>query len=447
MPQESENAVQLLNQQFRVLRWKKSLVDVLKDQKMVQDQRMLLPEGAQGFRTMLHQMMKISGRGRRAKKTRNQASVPGSANPWTLSSSGASTSHAAGSGSVYVAQVGAPDEFDTYFGPGDISGADAAEMDRLEHEALHGPAPPEAAIHGATSTASLLKQAARRSNSHMFFSKGEVFTHDEESEDEGMESQNEDDETTPRLSFHPNAASSMEKLDDSCFFIVTWAYCCRDSCKSYFHGWSQRLLESLPAYLQLEFPAVLSRKTGLSKQVLSMLRVGNQHKMGPSGLRTMLYEMHTLRYNTLLLQYLESAFEQEHGSEGSEKGSIQTTLLHSYASARRIPTFGDFADPKCYAGFVPSVSYLTSMMNKAIEKDEPDADQHTSRLAPDHADIDDSHKVSSLFVQLLILNMKMKDHQHIANVDGVPGFGALWICMTSKYNRAQVLTLTKSHKE
>jgi hypothetical protein len=197
---------------------------------------------------------------------------------------------------------------------------------------------------------------------------------------------------------------------DSCFFIVTWAYYCRDSCKSYFHGWSQRLLESLPAYLQLEFPAVLSRKTGLSKQVLSMLRVGNQHKMGPSGLRAMLYEMHTLRYNTLLLQYLESAFERERGSEGFEKGSIQTTL-HSYASARRIPTFGDFADPKRYAGFVPSVSYLTSMMNKAIEKDEPDADQHTSCLAPDHADIDDSHKVSSLPVEFAFLKMKMKDHQ------------------------------------
>jgi hypothetical protein len=47
----------------------------------------------------------------------------------------------------------------------------------------------------------------------MFFSKREVFTHDEESDDEGMESQNEDDETTPRLSSHPNTASPMEKLD------------------------------------------------------------------------------------------------------------------------------------------------------------------------------------------------------------------------------------------
>jgi hypothetical protein len=75
---------------------------------------------------------------KKSKKTRNQASVPRSANPWTLSSSGPSTSHVAGPFSASVAQVGAPDEFDMYFGPGDMSGADAAEMDRLEREVLNG---------------------------------------------------------------------------------------------------------------------------------------------------------------------------------------------------------------------------------------------------------------------------------------------------------------------
>ncbi|KAJ7747498.1 hypothetical protein B0H16DRAFT_1850684 [Mycena metata] len=229
-----------------------------------------------------------------------------------------------------------------------------------------------------------------------------------------------------------NGALTPRRVTDSDrnFYIVTWAYYCRDGCQSYFHGWSQRLLNSLPPYVQLGFPAVLSRKSGLSRNVITMLRVGNQHKMGPTGVRAMLYEMHTLRYNTLLLQYLECAFEQTRGSEMFDSNAIQSTL-HAYAPPERIPTFGDFADPNGYAGFVPSHSYLTAMMNKAIERDEPNADQHTSCLDSDHVDIDDSHKII----------------KHIANEDGVPIFNALWTCMSSRYIRAQVLTITKSQQE
>jgi hypothetical protein len=67
--------------------------------------------------------------------------------------------------------------------------------------------------------------------------------------------------------------------------------------------------------------------------------------------------------------------------------------LHAYISST-VPSFGDFSDVDKYAGFVPAESYLTQMMNKAIERDEHDANQHTSCLAPDQLAIDDSHKVS-----------------------------------------------------
>lgn len=58
-----------------------------------------------------------------------------------------------------------------------------------------------------------------------------------------------------------------------------------------------------------------------------------------------------------------------------------------------IPNFGDFGDPHRYAGFVPSEHYLSEMMNKLIERDEGDANQHTACLAVDQIAIDDSHKV------------------------------------------------------
>ncbi|KAJ7466068.1 hypothetical protein FB451DRAFT_1369813 [Mycena latifolia] len=502
--------------------------------------------------------------GHRRKGTRGPP-APTRANPWMPPSAGVSTSNVPSAPSV---AANLNPEVEACFPMEDMTEDAEEELDRLEregfarHEQSHpGPQPPAsqpaAPLQATPSTADLLKQAARRSNSReyiytgiirvdlhsvdMFFSKREVFACDAESEDEGMDSENEEDETEPRNSarriepslsgekawfkqpkgmpawlyqffrdtvqpllfakeggkllrpsifstnnlhapasfwIHPvepvvalegyqfdppmlyqprvflwlphffvqrlncpncrtgklekNGALTPRRITDcdSSFYIVSWVYYCRDSCKSYYHGWSQRLLDSTPAHLRLSFPAVLSRKTGLSRNVLAMLRVGNQHKMGPSGTRAMLYEMHTLRYNRLLLQYLESAFERERGLETLESTSLQSTL-HVYGSASHIPPFGDFANPQGYDGFVPDASYLTSMINKAIEKDEPDADQHTSCLPPDRTDIDDSHKIT----------------KHIANEDGVPIFGALWTCMTSRYIRAQALTLTKSHEE
>ncbi|KZT32687.1 hypothetical protein SISSUDRAFT_1133021 [Sistotremastrum suecicum HHB10207 ss-3] len=213
-------------------------------------------------------------------------------------------------------------------------------------------------------------------------------------------------------------------IDDS-FYVVTWQYYCRNGCKKCFNGWNPRLLNSLPRFIQLSFPAVLSRKGGLSHQVMTQLRVGNQHKMGPSGVRSLLFEMHTLRFNRIQLQYLESLF---HIIRSAEMEDPKQPILPLF---QRFHQFGDFADPKRYSGFVPTETYLSMMLNHEIEKDEEIANQHTSCLPPDHLAIDDSHKIN----------------KHIAKMDGIPIFGALWTCMNARYIRAQALTLTKSHDE
>ena len=101
-------------------------------------------------------------------------------------------------------------------------------------------------------------------------------------------------------------------IEDS-FYVVTWAYYCRKGCQSHFCGWTPSLLDSLPPYLRLAFPAVLSRKSGLSHRVLAQLRVGNQHTMGPSGVRSLLLELHTHRFNVLQAQYAEAVFEVVRG--------------------------------------------------------------------------------------------------------------------------------------
>ncbi|KAJ6536482.1 hypothetical protein DFH09DRAFT_1091442 [Mycena vulgaris] len=213
-------------------------------------------------------------------------------------------------------------------------------------------------------------------------------------------------------------------LEDN-FYIVSWGYYCHQGCEHHFHGWTAKFVRSLPRYLQLAFPAILSRKGGLSRRLLTLLRGANQHKMGPTGVRSVLLEMQTLRFNTLQLQYLESIFELERSANSQPR-------IHNFSSSdHQYPSFGDFGSPDKYNGFVPSVSYLTSMMNKAIELEEADADQHTACLSIDDLCVDDNHKVN----------------KHIAKVDGVPIFGAMWTCMSGFYIRAQALTLTKGHDE
>lgn len=176
------------------------------------------------------------------------------------------------------------------------------------------------------------------------------------------------------------------------YYIIAWAYYCRKGCRKHLAGWSQTLIKALPRYLRLAFPAVLSHKGGLSHEVISLLRVGNQHKMGPNGVRALLVEMHTTHFSKLQTQYLEAVFDVVHSQENRsfDKGTQES--LHDFI-ASRFTGFGDFGSPEQFAGFVPGERYLSEMMNKSIEGDEADADQHTAYLAPDQIAIDDSHKV------------------------------------------------------
>lgn len=61
--------------------------------------------------------------------------------------------------------------------------------------------------------------------------------------------------------------------NDDFYYIVTWWYYCCKGCKSTFRGWNKCILNSLPPYLCLAFPAVLSHKVGVSKTVITQLCV------------------------------------------------------------------------------------------------------------------------------------------------------------------------------
>ncbi|KIK51784.1 hypothetical protein GYMLUDRAFT_251766 [Collybiopsis luxurians FD-317 M1] len=184
------------------------------------------------------------------------------------------------------------------------------------------------------------------------------------------------------------------------------------------------------AYVRLAFPCVLSRKSGLSNRVMTLLHVANQHKMGPTGARALLLEAHTKRFNTCQLMYLEAIFEREQGAECNDVVGNQPTLYY-FRSAEKMAEFGSFDDINGYGGFVPSCSYLITMLNRDIERDEVSANQHTALLPFKTGHVDDSHKIVKC----------------LSNGSGVHTFNGLWTLMSGWFIRKQVLTFTKSHLE
>ncbi|KAG2191633.1 hypothetical protein INT47_000544, partial [Mucor saturninus] len=92
---------------------------------------------------------------------------------------------------------------------------------------------------------------------------------------------------------------------DRCFYILTKRYRCLNSiCGSSFNGYDSKIMRQLPVQLQAEFPAYLSHRGAVSKQVGDLLRPCIQKSMGPKRISKVLRELHTLKHNRSELQYL-----------------------------------------------------------------------------------------------------------------------------------------------
>ncbi|KAG2191089.1 hypothetical protein INT47_010405, partial [Mucor saturninus] len=90
-----------------------------------------------------------------------------------------------------------------------------------------------------------------------------------------------------------------------CFYIMTKRYrCLSSSCSSTFNGYDSKIMRQLPIQLQAEFPAYLSHRGAVSKQVGDFLRPCIQNSMGPERIAKVLRELHILKHDRSELQYL-----------------------------------------------------------------------------------------------------------------------------------------------
>ncbi|KAG6808594.1 hypothetical protein H0H92_003610 [Tricholoma furcatifolium] len=209
------------------------------------------------------------------------------------------------------------------------------------------------------------------------------------------------------------------------FYIIGYRYRCR-SCKSpnnvTFRSWDERILRVLPPELEAEFPANLSYRSGISRQVSMFMRTSAQHGTGMKQFSNALLVQHLQNYDILHLQYLY-ALAPKDGS------------LHSSGPfARTFNSFLPFHDKSSHGlhGFVPSAQYLRDIYDTVIEQHQAELNQHMAMLTGHICAIDHSFKLA----------------KQIAKIDGIQVFTAL-LTVTNEKGEIRICNLvaTKAHAQ
>ncbi|KAK4510790.1 uncharacterized protein ATC70_005223 [Mucor velutinosus] len=92
-------------------------------------------------------------------------------------------------------------------------------------------------------------------------------------------------------------------LASCCFYLLSCRYeCTVTGCKKpgFEDSWQSHdpiIMRQLPQELQMEFPAVLTSKEGVSKTVANLLRPCMQSSMGTQRFQKLLRELHVLRHD------------------------------------------------------------------------------------------------------------------------------------------------------
>jgi len=158
-------------------------------------------------------------------------------------------------------------------------------------------------------------------------------------------------------------------IDDS-FYMITVRYRC-NQCRPVhtFSSCSPLVMNKLPKPLFAQFPAYLTKRSGLSKQVFGIMRCCFQNSLGGKQFADSLNVLHRQKHESLEVQYLHTVLS---------RGTGKFKPFPSYETG---PTAA------------PSGQYCRDIYDREIERLERKFDQHTAMLSSRGIAIDHSHKV------------------------------------------------------
>lgn len=179
---------------------------------------------------------------------------------------------------------------------------------------------------------------------------------------------------------------------DRVIYLLGYRYAC-GTCKTSITSYHPDLLDLLPPIVRLQFTHHLTRRTGITDRLATLLRSCFQHAMGPGPFGKMIQGFHHRRYEQLHLQYLELVKERR-------------TFSNFLAKCE---PFSEFGDRSGYCGYVPGSEYFKRFYIDFSNRVADEVDQHRRLLPVRILSIDQSFKVRPRFEHHNIL--------HRTNVD------------------------------
>lgn len=147
-----------------------------------------------------------------------------------------------------------------------------------------------------------------------------------------------------------------------------------------FRSWDERILNKLPRELAVEFPALMSHRSAITKTFFSWMRSSLQCGMGPKQVSNALRVQHLEQHDVRQLQYLSSM---------AARRNMDMWLGMSFTP---FPAFDDSSDAG-FHGFIPTSGWLRDIYDKFIEGHGSEFNQHMSMLTGRVCAFDHSHKV------------------------------------------------------
>jgi hypothetical protein len=182
-----------------------------------------------------------------------------------------------------------------------------------------------------------------------------------------------------------------------CFFLFTQNYYC-NSCKKKFTLTSPKVFAQLPLEIQDQFPAILTKRSAITKEMVRELSMMVDSSVGPGPVARIIRERHAIRHDLKKRTYFRCV------SSRIQSDKIQPKLfgINYYPSENRkkIPLFSMFDDPLGYAGFTPSAPFVLQMLLKDVMMKRKFYDMEVQRRPGCVLKIDHSFKVVSHMKQL-----------------------------------------------
>ncbi|KAF9011458.1 hypothetical protein BDZ89DRAFT_1167536 [Hymenopellis radicata] len=138
------------------------------------------------------------------------------------------------------------------------------------------------------------------------------------------------------------------------YFLLTNRFCCdhkradNPGCGASFQGTNPHIISQLPRFVQEAFPAFISTRGAMDKQMMWEFNTGIVRRLGPSPFAELVCELQSRFHAQNELMYYAAALH--FGLHGEDQ----------------VPAFSWFDDPDGFAGSPPSTSYLKAMYTDYI---------------------------------------------------------------------------------